>query len=92
MHHWTKKNQPGAKMSNEIDQLRVLTSYARVGIGMLQARILSVLSVLALSGLSGFVAYSNSWHGVILCGILALVTLGAFRAESRNRETAKGSE
>lgn len=76
-------------MSNEIDQLRVLTSYARVGIGMLQARILSILALLALAGLCGYVAYSATWHGVVLCGILALVTLGAFRAESRNREAAK---
>lgn len=76
-------------MTTEIDQLKALTAYANVGVKMLQARILSVLALAGLIGLGCYVNYSPTWHGVVLCGILALVTIGAFRAESGNLDSGK---
>lgn len=77
-------------MSNELDQLKAITAFGKVGIAMLQARMLSLIAEFALAGLCGFVAYSPTWHGVTLCGILALVAISAFRAEMRYRKDANG--
>ena len=74
---------------NEMDSIRALTAFGKVGVEMLQARILSILALTGYLGLAGFVSYAPSWHGVALCGILALVAISAFRGENRFREPPK---
>lgn len=74
-------------MSNEIDQLKILTQFGKVGVQMLSARILSMLSLAGLLGAGGATIFFPSWHAVCVCVILAVVAISAHRGESRFNAT-----
>lgn len=69
----------------EVDQIKSLVAFGKVGMQMLGARILSIIGLLGFLGLAGYVAYNPTWHGVSLCAILAMVVICAFRGEARFR-------
>ena len=76
----------------DIDTVRALVRFGRLGLEMLAVRILSVLALAGYLGLAGYVAYNPSWQGVSVCGILAIVAISAFRAENRYRDQSKESQ
>ena len=76
----------------DVDTVKALVAFGRVGLQMMGARILSIVALLGYLGLAGYVAYNATWHGVTVCAILALVAISAFRAENRYRDQAKESQ
>lgn len=67
----------------QIDQVKTLVSFGKVGVQMLSARILSILSLAGLLGVGAAVVFYPTWHGVCVCAILAVVAVSAHRGESR---------
>lgn len=70
-------------MTTEIDQVKALTAFGKVGVQMLSARILSMLSLLGLLGVGAGTLFYPTWHAVCVCAILAVVAISAHRGESR---------
>lgn len=73
----------GATMTQEIDQVRSLVSFGKLGVGLAGARILSILSLLGVYGVGAAVVFYPTWHAVCVCAILAVVAISAHRGESR---------
>lgn len=67
----------------EIDRVKALTAFGMMGVQMLSARILSILSLAGLLGVGTAVVFYPTWHAVCVCAILAVVAISAHRGESR---------
>lgn len=76
----TSKTNP-----NEIGlpDITALVRFGKLGMRMMASRILSIISLLGVIALSGFVAYSPSWQGAACVGIVSfLVFIPSLKAES----------
>ena len=76
---------------NDMDKIKALVGFGNLGIEILAVRMLSLLALAGYIGLAFYVSFSTSWQGVSVCGILAIVTIAAFRAENHYREQPKES-
>jgi hypothetical protein len=75
---------------NDLDNIKALVSFGKLGFSLLASRMISVLTLLGLLALSGYVAYVPSWQGAICVAVIALfVFQPALKAEGK-REEPKG--
>ena len=73
-----------------VPDLKALVAFGKVGINMLASRMLSLGALLGVVALCGFVAYSPSWEGAAVTGILAIfVFIPSLRAESGKSQESK---
>lgn len=72
-------------------EIQALLAYAKVGVEMLGARILSILALFGIFALGGYVVYASSWQGVaVVVAIAYLVVRPVLASETGQRaEPAK---
>jgi hypothetical protein len=70
-----------------VPDLKVMFSYAKVGIQMLASRILSLTALFGIIALSAYSIYNASWIGASCVAILAVFTfIPAVKLESNRKE------
>lgn len=71
----------------EQDQIKAILMFGKLGMQMAAMRIVSVLLSIGGLALAGFVAYSPSWQGAIVTGIIFVCGLiPALRTESKSAQ------
>ena len=71
---------------DQIDEVKAMLAFGRVGVSMFLARILSVVGLVGIIGLGFYVAWKPTWEGVASLGILALCFARAVTAETGQRQ------
>ncbi len=67
----------------ETSDLKALAAFGKLGLDLAASRILSYSALAGVVALGGIVAYSPTWQGAAVDGILALCFWVAVKAESR---------
>ena len=67
----------------KVPDMAAFVAFGKLGVQMVGARILSILSLVGMLGAGGAVIFYPTWHGVVVCAILALVAISAQRGEGR---------
>ena len=70
-----------------IPDIKALVAFAKVGIGMMASRMLSLLSLIGILAISAYSVYFSSWQGAACVGIMAVsVFIPALKAETKRDE------
>ena len=79
-------------MATTPNELQALMTMGKLGLDALASRVLSIVTLLGILAVAGYVVWAPSWYGVAGLGILAVLVFSpALRAESlRRHELQKG--
>lgn len=56
---------------SEIDQVKALVAFGKLGLAIIASRMLSIISLFGLVALASYSVYAQSWQGVAETGIIA---------------------